>query len=446
MSAGVHKSKHPPSECLPRRLLCTAIIAVAVSASWSATSALGSPPPPSIGQASEENLSIGVPWGLYEEAGSQQQDSIGIVGAPTPFIMQLTDDGENRLFIFVQRRAPGRPYCAETPAQMEGVSDHLTAAAGDPTIPGPAYSKTYLWVPTETGEYALCTYLDATPDAHPVAINFLKLAADPAPSSLSIAVASEAETPERNAVKVEGAAVVRSELTASVQEQGLPCTLPEGELAGSPLSLPSGGALGPGPFVASFDFATAKPGKYEVCAYLVPESSTGMFYWRPYEVGRADFAVANTQAVDYTEQDPAPTAARPPVLSAVAMSNTRFRVASGGAHSASGVPLGTKFRFAVSAPATMTIAISRLLPGVRQGRRCTRRETGGETSNERRCVRSFGIGSIVRRLPVGGRAAIVFQGIVNKRRLVPGAYSATVTANNRHGRSSSVGLRFSVAR
>jgi hypothetical protein len=418
-----------------------------VHAASPAASAAASPPPPSIGAVNGENLSIGVPWGLYEEAGSQTQDSVGIVGAPMPFTMQLMDNGENRLFIFIQRRVPGRPYCAETPAQLEDVSDQLTAAAGDPTIPGPGYSKTYLWTPTEAGEYALCTYLDATPDARPVAINFLKLTADPAPGSLSIAVTPETEMPERSAVKVEGTAVVRSELTASVQEQGLPCTLPEGQLAGDPLSIPSGTAVALGPFVASYSFATAKPGDYEVCAYLTPESTASTFYSRPYEVGRADFSVAKTQSVDDSEQELVlPTVARPPVLSAVAMSNRRFRAASGRAHSASSVPLGTKFRFAVSAPATVTIAISRLLPGVRQGRRCTPLGAGVETSTERRCARGVEIGSMIRPLPVGGKGAILFKGIVNHSRLVAGAYSATITANNPNGRSRSVNLRFSVAR
>jgi hypothetical protein len=430
--------------------LCAAISAAGVYAASPASSVAAEPPPPSFGEVSGENLSIGVLWGLYEEVGAQEQDSIGVVGSPMPFVMQLMDNGENRLFIFVQRRGPGHPYCAETPAQVEDIADQLTAAGGDPTVPGLGYWKTYVWIPAETGEYALCTYLDASADAHPVAINFLKLTADPAPGSLAITVAPETEMPGRSAVKVEGTAPVSSGLTASVQEQGLPCISPEGELAGDPLSMPSGEAVGPGPFVTSYSFAAARPGDYEVCAYLTPESTAGMYYRRPYEVGRAAFSVVETQSTDDSAQDlVAPAAARPPVLSAVAMSNRHFRVASDGAHraqSAGNVPLGTKFRFAVSAPATVTIAISRLLPGVRQGRGCIRLRAGVEGSHERRCAYSTEIGSVLRPLPLGGTGAISFKGIVNHRRLPAGTYSATVTAGNPNGRSNAVELRFSVAR
>jgi hypothetical protein len=431
------------------RFLCAAI-AVVVYAASPASSAAAEPSPPSIGAVGGENLSIGVPWGLYEELGAPVQDSIGIVGAPMPFIMQLMDNGENRLFIFIQRRAPGHPYCAESPAQLEDVAEQLTAAGGDQTIPGPGYWKTYLWTPTEAGEYALCTYLDATADAHPVAINFLKLTADPAPGSLAIAVTPETEIPARNSVKVEGTAPVSSELTASVQEQGLPCVSPEGQLAGNPLSLPPGSPVGPGPFVTSYSFAAAEPGDYEVCAYLTPESTALMSYWRPYEVGRAGFSVAETQSVvDFERRLPIPAVARPPVLSAVAMSHRRFRVTPRTAHraqNAGNVPLGTRFHFTVSAPATVTIAIARLLPGARQGRDCIRLRAGVEPAHERRCTRRAEIGSVLRPLPLGGTGEISFNGIVNHQRLLAGPYSATVTASNPNGRSNAINLRFDVAR
>src|ERR1700759_865591 len=96
--------------------------------------------PPSVGGVNGENLSIAIPWGLGEEVGAQiPQNSIGTVGAPFPFIMPLMDNGNNRLFIFIQRRVPGHPYCAETPAQLTDAAEELTGPAGDPTIAGPAY-------------------------------------------------------------------------------------------------------------------------------------------------------------------------------------------------------------------------------------------------------------------------------------------------------------------
>jgi hypothetical protein len=410
---------------------------------------------PSVGGGSGEHLSIGIFWGLYEQRGSQGQNGIGIVGAPMPFVMELMDSGENRLFIFIQHRLPGGPYCAETPAQLEGISVDLTAATGDPTTPGPEYSKTYVWTPTEAGEYALCAYLDATATDHPAAINFLKLTADPAPGQLSFVVAPEADNPQRSTVKAEGTAVVTSELSASVQEQGLPCTLPEGRLAGQLLE-PSGsavagfrpGTVGPGPFTVSYTFAATKPGPYEVCAYLTPAATENMYFGRPYEVGSTDFSVKEAPAAPASNQQvvipAAPEAPPPPTLSGVSMSNSRFRVARGRAHSARRAPVGTKFRFAVSTPATVTITITRLRPGVLRGRSCEPLRAAAVPVHARRCNRSVAVGSMVLPRAVGGSGVIPFSGVVGHRELPPGSYSAGVTAKNANGRSGLVTLRFSV--
>jgi hypothetical protein len=420
------------------------------------------PRPPSVGGNGATNLSIGVLWGLYEQRGSEVQDSIGVVGAPMPFLMGLKDDGEDRLFIFVQHRPPGGSYCAQTPAQVEDVSLELTEAGGDPTVLGPEYTKTYVWTPSEAGEYALCAYLDATPVDQPAAINFLKLTAKPVPGDLAFTVAAEAGDAERGTVEVQGTAVVPSDLTASVQERGLPCMLPEGLLAGQQLSeLPGNTIAGSnvegiatGSFTTSYSYAVMKPGAYEVCAYLTPAATETMFFGRPYEVGSATFSVEEELAPPLRE--PPPTALspiavprthktfQPPTLSGVEMSNSRFHVVSDGAHSASRAPTGTRFRFTVSAPATVTIALTRLLPGVLRGRFCDPARDAAGAALPQRCTRRIAVGSIVRRQPEG-KGVISFSGVLRHDRLAVGAYVAAVTASNAHGRSGPVSLRFSVA-
>jgi hypothetical protein len=433
--------------------LCVAIVAGALACAAPTVAGAEEPRLPTVGGGGGENLSIGIFWGLYEEQGSQAQDSIGIVGAPMPFVMSLMDSGENRLFIFIQHWLPGGPYCAETPAQLEDISVDLTAATGDPTTPGPEYSKTYVWTPTEASEYVLCAYLDATAAGHPAKINFLKLTADPAPGQLFLAVAPEADDQQRSIVEAEGTAVVPSELTASVQEQGLPCTLSGGGLSGQLLES-SGSAVsgsrsltvGPGPFTASYTFAATKPGPYEVCAYLTPAPTENKYFGRPYEVSSADFSVQAAPAAVSNQQVviPAPEAPPLPTLSGVSMSNSRFRVAGSRAHSARRTPVGTKFRFAVSTPATVTIAITRLLPGVLRGRGCEPLRAAAVAVHVRRCNRRVAVGSIVLPRPVGGSGVIPFSGVVGHSKLAAGSYSAAVTAKNANGRSGLVTLRFSV--
>lgn len=160
MSSDRHQSDRSG---LPRRpaarVLCVAIAVCALACALPITAGADEPGPPGVGGGAAHNLSIGIYWGLYEERESHVQDNIAIVGAPMPFEMQLLDNGEDRLFIFIQHRLPAGPYCAETPAQLEHVSVALTAGAGDPTVAGPAYRQTYLWTPTEPGEYALCATL-----------------------------------------------------------------------------------------------------------------------------------------------------------------------------------------------------------------------------------------------------------------------------------------------
>jgi hypothetical protein len=454
MSANVQRSSQQPSRRrLLVQLLCMMIVAGVLAYAAPVASGAEEPQLPSVGGGGNENLSIGIYWGLYEQPESEMPDKIGIVGAPMPFLMELKDNGEHRLFTFIQHRLPGGPYCAETPAQLEDISVDLTAAAGDATIPGPEYSKTYVWTPTEPGEYTLCAYLDAAAADHPVEINFVKLAADPAPGELSLAVTPEAGDPKRMTVKAEGEAVVPSKVTASVQEQGLSCTLPEGRLAGQQLpELPGSanagsgsGTVGPGPFTASYTFAAEKPGPYEVCAYLTPAPTEKMHFGRPYEVGSADFSVQETSVEPASAQQaftvPAPEVPPPPKLSGVRTSNSHFRMVRGRARAIKHTAVGTTFRFSLSETATVTIGITRLLP---DGRICEPLRAAAVGTPARRCDRSVAVGSIVRQLTAGGDA-IPFSGVIGHRELVAGSYSATVTAHNANGRSRSVTLRFSVA-
>jgi hypothetical protein len=251
-------------------------------------------------------------------------------------------------------------------------------------------------------------------------------------------------------VKVEGEAVVPSEVTASVQEQGLSCTLPDGKLAGQQLSEPAGsantesssGTVEPGGFVASYTFAASKPGPYEMCAYLTPSPTEKMHYGRPYEVGSADFSVLETPlelaSIEQASTALAPKA--PPKLSGMRMRNSRFHVVRGRAHAIKRTAQGTTFRFGLSEAATVTIGIARLLPG----RLCTPPRAAAVGAHAQRCRRSIAIGSIVRKL-TAGVGAIPFGGVIGHRELVAGSYSATVTADNANGHSSSITLRFSVA-
>jgi hypothetical protein len=336
---------------------------------------------------------------------------------------------------------------------MEDVSAVLTSTAGDATTPGAPYSSTYLWTPTEPGNFTLCAYLDSSASATPAAINFIMLTADAAPGQISLSVAAEAGEPQHVTVKAQGEAVVPSELTVSVQERGLPCTLPEGRLAGRQLAESSAGretgssspgVVGSGHFAVSYSFIAEEPGAYEACAYLTPASTEKMFDWRPYEVGSTDF-VTQEEPAKPVPFEPSAAIARvttsppPPALSRVGIINDHFSVAQ---HSA----VGTAFRFAVSQPATITLTITRMLPGVRMsGRRCVSPRSVVGTMHGRRCDRKVAVASILRSVPGAGSSLIRLGHLRGHDRLVPGSYLATLTAQNANGSSQPVTRRFRIA-
>jgi predicted outer membrane repeat protein len=115
---------------------------------------------------------------------------------------------------------------------------------------------------------------------------------------------------------------------------------------------------------------------------------------------------------------------RAPHISHARMTHARFRVSrrptAVAAARKSSPPLATSFRFVLSAPAKVTIAIS-------QGRHVDGKLTRAK-------------------LPAGKTVNVPFSGRVGRRALRPGRYAATLTASNAGGTARAVRLRFTVVR
>ena len=122
-----------------------------------------------------------------------------------------------------------------------------------------------------------------------------------------------------------------------------------------------------------------------------------------------------------------------PVLSGLAATNKRF--AAGSRPTAiSSARKGTAFRFSLSEPATVTIAIQRLLPGRKVGGRC--RKPSQALRNRKRCTRAQTKGTLTRRTLPAGPASVAFTGRIAARRLSPGSYRAVVVARDAAGNAS----------
>jgi YVTN family beta-propeller protein len=167
----------------------------------------------------------------------------------------------------------------------------------------------------------------------------------------------------------------------------------------------------------------------------------------------AEIKVGNSpQGIAIATTPPAPpppmaSAQAPPAISAASLTNRRFRVGrQATAVSAAKAPIGTAFRFTLSAPAKLQIAITRLAPGLRHGRGCLAPTAKLKRAHAKRCTRTLIIGTLTRASEPPGADRVSFSGRIGHRALSPGPYSAALRASNAAGRSKPLTLSFTVLR
>ena len=134
----------------------------------------------------------------------------------------------------------------------------------------------------------------------------------------------------------------------------------------------------------------------------------------------------------------------PPTITAASLSARRFRVASAATAVSARAPLGTTFRFTLSAAASLQIAITRSAAGVRSGRRCVTPTRALRRAHARGCLRTLGLGTLARAKEAAGADRVAFTGRIGHHALAGASYTATLTARNDAGASKPVTLGFVV--
>ena len=152
-------------------------------------------------------------------------------------------------------------------------------------------------------------------------------------------------------------------------------------------------------------------------------------------------ATTTTTTTTTTQAPPPP----PPTISAASLSARRFRVASAATAISARAPLGTTFRFTLSAAASVQIAITRSAAGVRSGRRCVTPTRALRRAHARGCLRTLGVGTLARASEAVGADRVPFTGRIGHHALAGASYTATLTARNAAGVSKPVTLGFVVA-
>jgi YVTN family beta-propeller protein len=141
---------------------------------------------------------------------------------------------------------------------------------------------------------------------------------------------------------------------------------------------------------------------------------------------------------------PAAAAQRPAIIAA-RLTNKRFRVGrQATAISAKKTPLGTTFRFTLSAAAKLQITITRTAAGLRHGHSCLAPSPKLKRAHAKRCTRTLTVGTLTRARERQGADSVAFSGRIGHRALGPQPYRAVLSASNTGGRSTSVMLSFAI--
>jgi hypothetical protein len=138
-----------------------------------------------------------------------------------------------------------------------------------------------------------------------------------------------------------------------------------------------------------------------------------------------------------------------PKLSAVSLTNKRFRVARQPTPLSAKkkkAPRGTTFRFTLSTTAEVRIAIKRRASGLRKGRRCVAPTAKLKRAHAKRCKRFVTLGTLKRVNLPDGQNSVAFSGRLGRKALRPRSYKATLSAANTAGHPKGVTLSFRVVR
>lgn len=142
----------------------------------------------------------------------------------------------------------------------------------------------------------------------------------------------------------------------------------------------------------------------------------------------------------------------PPVLTKVSLSSKRFTIGRATtpvtaviatAAKAVSPPVGSKLRFTLSAPATVRIAVTRMVSGRLKGKKCV---TGAKAPRRGRpCTVRTPNGTLSRSVTSAGPKTVALSGRIGARKLRVGRYILNVQAVDALGRkSAAVKLRFTL--
>jgi hypothetical protein len=107
-------------------------------------------------------------------------------------------------------------------------------------------------------------------------------------------------------------------------------------------------------------------------------------------------------------------------------------------------PIGTSFKFTLSAAARLQIVITESTSGLLGSHGCVAATTKLKGAHPKRCTRWIRVATITKTSEPKGADSVAFSGRIGRYALAPGAYRATLTATNSAGKSKPVTVTFTV--
>jgi len=135
-----------------------------------------------------------------------------------------------------------------------------------------------------------------------------------------------------------------------------------------------------------------------------------------------------------------------PAISNARATPKRFRVAAKATPVIARAPKGTIFRFTLSAPSRVQIAITHKVKGLRKGSKCVKPTAKLRRAHARACERTVTAGRLTRTNENAGFDSVAFSGRIGSGALKPGGYRAVLSARNTGGSATPVALSFKVVR
>ena len=139
-------------------------------------------------------------------------------------------------------------------------------------------------------------------------------------------------------------------------------------------------------------------------------------------------------------------AGQAPAISNARATPKRFRVAAKATPVIARAPKGTIFRFTLSAPSRVQIAITHKVKGLRKGSKCVKPTAKLRRAHARACERTVTAGRLTRTNENAGFDSVAFSGRIGSGALKPGGYRAVLSARNTGGSATPVALSFKVVR